>query len=428
MTSQPNEQADFPARHIAVVVSRFPKFTETFVVNEILAFDRMGWRVEIFPLLPPEAGPHQPAAGALMPRARFGRTWGMPSVGALVRTLGRRPRATGAIIGRLIRDTWRHPRFLVKDAVLLPRVCAIAEEMRSIGVTHVHAHFATHAGFAAWAIGRLTGLPYSIVAHGSDVHRHQAMLGTKVAEAQFVATVSEYNRQVILSVSPDDAAGKVVVVRNGVDLSAAQESDQPAAQSITGELPTVLCVGTLHEVKGQAHLIRAVGELAERGRAVRVELLGDGEDRHGLESLAAAVGVEDRVRFRGAVPHGEVLASYRGAAAVVTPSVESSDGRKEGMPTVLLESMATGVPVIASDLAGIAELVEHEHTGLLVPPGDHLALADAIERLLGDTALADRLRRAGRRRVVEEYDIARTSAHMASLIAGGPMGAEAHRA
>jgi colanic acid/amylovoran biosynthesis glycosyltransferase len=402
-----------PAPRVAVVVSRYPKFTETFVVNEILALERLGIDVEVDPLLPEEKGPQQPAVRDVRAPVHFGDPWAPAAIRALVATAWRQPAALSSVLGRLARDTWRHPAFLLKDLVLLPRICSIARSLRGRGVTHVHAHFATHAGFAAWVIGRLTGLPYSIVAHGSDVHRHRAMMRTKFAEAAFVATVSEFNRRVIEQQCGPDVGDRVKVVRFGVDTSAVGE---PEATAEPGAEPVVVCVGTLHEVKGQRYLIEAVHDLVGRGRSVRLVLVGEGADRRELEDLARSLGVDDRVRFEGAVPHRDVIALYRRADVVVAPSVPSRDGRKEGIPTVLIEAMAVGVPVVASDLTGIPELVEHDRTGLLFEPGNSEELAGALERLAAEPGLGTRLAQAGRRRVVEDYDIDRTAAQIADLM------------
>ncbi len=400
---------------IGLVVSRFPKFTETFVVNEIVALEAIGLRVQIHPLLREEPGPHQPTAVPLVARARFGAPWGRAALAAFGRTARRRPRALLGIVGSLVRDTFRHPPFLLKGLSLLPRICEIAEDLVEERVEHVHAHFATHAGFAAWSIGRLTGLPYSIVAHGSDVHRNRAMLATKVAEAAFVATISEFNRSVIVEECGSASAERVEIVRCGVDTSV--EVSRPATTAAKRSSTVIVCVGTLHEVKGQRHAIEAVASLAARDRHVELHVIGDGEDREMLADLARASGVGARVHFEGAMPHDDVIDRYRSADVVVAPSVPSSDGRREGIPTVLMEAMAAGVPVIASDLSGIPELVVHEQTGLLVEPGDSSGIADAVERLMAEPGLAARLGAAGRKRVVDDYSIGATSVAMATLIA-----------
>lgn len=396
---------------VAVVMSRFPKFTETFVVTEILGLSRQGLQIEIFPLLAEQGGPRQPAAEPLVRGARYGAPWGLEAWRTVARTAWRRPRALAGIVGRLMIDTRRHPSMLAKDLILLPRVCAIAEEIEARQVDHVHAHFLTHGGFAAWALHRLTGRPYSVVAHGSDVHRHQAMMRTKVAEAAFVAAVSSFNRDVIIRHCGPDVADRVQVVRAGIDL----DRITPREQEPTGD-PVLLCVGTLHEVKGQRFLLEAAARLSRQGRNVRVVLLGDGPDGDSLKALTDQLGCADRVLFAGAVNHDEVLRWYERSTVVVTPSVPSSDGRREGIPTVLMEAMATGVPVVGSDLTGIPELIEHGVTGLLSPPGDAAALADALASLLDDPDMAARLGRAGRERVAAEFDVVATTRQLARMM------------
>ena len=406
---------------VAVVMSRFPKHTETFVVNEILGLRRQGLRVEILPLLPRQRGPIQPLARPLVDQARYGPMMGRQPLRALARRAAGQPRALAGIVGRLAADTWRHPTTLVKDLVLLPRVCVLADELDRLGVEHVHAHFLTHGGFAAWALGRLTGRPWSVVAHGSDVHRRQAMMATKVAEASFVAAVSAFNRRVILDVcGRPDLAERVLVVRCGVDLDRLTPRVGPLSEGplSDGEAPLVVCVGTLHEVKGQRYLLAALASLRRRGRRVDAVLAGDGPDRRSLEELARELGVADQVTFTGSLAHDRVVDLYRRAAVVVTPSVVSSDGRREGIPTVLLEAMACGVPVVASDLTGIPELVEHGVTGLLTPPGDPAAIARAVETLLDDPALAADLVDRAAERVRAEYDLTATSARLVALLRG----------
>ncbi len=400
---------------IAVVMSRFPKFTETFVVNEILGLEARGVAVEIFPLLPEQPGPHQPRAEPLVRRAHFGRPWGLPAIAALVDLLITRPGCLVSIVLRLIADTWRAPTMLVKDLYLIPRTCAIADQISSSQVSHIHAHFLTHGGFAAWALGRITGLPYSVVAHGSDVHRHQGTMTTKVAEAEFIAAISEFNRSVIRRRCGE--VGRVEVVHCGIDVA----HIVPAGRHDRAPDPLVVCVGTLHEVKGQRHLIEAVAELKRRGRRVDVELIGSGRDHAKLADLAAWLDVDDRVTLTGSLEHGQVIERYRRAHIMVAPSVPSSDGRREGIPTVIMEAMAAGTPVIASALSGIPELVIHGETGLLVEPGDAVGIADAIARLLDDENEAAALAAEAGRRVREDFDITSTTARLAELMKVGAM-------
>jgi glycosyltransferase involved in cell wall biosynthesis len=183
-----------------------------------------------------------------------------------------------------------------------------------------------------------------------------------------------------------------------------------------------VCVGTLHEVKGQAHLLRACRQLHDADGLGRCTLVGEGPDRAALARLADELGLGERVVFAGACPSDVVAAHLRDADALVAPSVPTRQGKREGIPVVLMEAMATGVPVVASRLSGIPELVEHDRSGLLVPPGDADALAGALLRLRDDADLVARLVAGGRAAVEDEFDLDRNVERLAALLrasAGG---------
>jgi glycosyltransferase involved in cell wall biosynthesis len=176
---------------------------------------------------------------------------------------------------------------------------------------------------------------------------------------------------------------------------------------------TVICVGTLHEVKGQAYLVDACRLLAEEGVPVACTLVGDGQDRSALQRQIAAAGLEGRVTLLGRRTRAEVAELVLSADVLVAPSVPTARGKREGIPVALMEGMSGGVPVVASDISGIPELVEHEATGLLVPPRDARAIADALRRLHDDSSLRRRLGLAGREKVVREFDVRKSAAALA---------------
>jgi glycosyltransferase involved in cell wall biosynthesis len=174
----------------------------------------------------------------------------------------------------------------------------------------------------------------------------------------------------------------------------------------------VLCIGTLHEVKGQAYLLEACRLLAARGILLECHLVGDGEDERELRDLADRSGIGDRVRFLGRQTQVEVREALAQADMVAAPSVPTRDGRREGIPVALMEAMASGVPVVASRISGIPELVAHEQTGLLVEPRDPAGLSLALERLARDEGLRRRLADAGRSMVEREFDLRKTAASL----------------
>jgi glycosyltransferase involved in cell wall biosynthesis/peptidoglycan/xylan/chitin deacetylase (PgdA/CDA1 family) len=389
---------------VAYVMSRFPKISETFILTELLAMERRGVRVETYPLLRERAALVHPEARAVVDRAHY-----LPAISpAILRSqlywLRRRPRAYLGALAEIARSTAGSLNFFVGGLGIFPKAAHAARLMQDTGVTHVHCHFANHPAVAGFIVSRLTGVPYSFTAHGSDLHVERRMLPEKVAEAAFVATVSEYNRRLIVEECGGRFADKVHIVRAGVDTSRfdiARNGDRP---STDGAL-RIVCVGTLHEVKGQAHLVEACRLLRDRGIAVRCRFIGEGEDRAALEARIAAAGLEDQVELVGAATGPEVAAQLRDAHVLVAPSVPTAGGKREGIPVVLMEAMSSGLPVVASDLSGIPELVVDGVAGILTPAGDAPAIADALARLAADPGLRARLGEAGRRRIEEEFDV-----------------------
>jgi len=390
---------------VAYVMSRFPKISETFILTEILELERSGVGAEIYPLLREHARLVHPEAEAVTARAHYVPFVSPAVLASQIHWLARRPRAYLGALRDVARGTFGSLNFFAGGLAIFPKVAHAARLMQASGIDHVHCHFANHPALAGFVIHRLTGLPYSFTAHGSDLHVERRMLPEKVKEAAFVATVSDYNRRLIVAECGGRYADKVHVVRAGVDtaLFAPHGNGRPPDGPLR-----VLCVGTLHEVKGQAHLIEACRLLAEQGAGISCRLVGDGPDRALLERRIASAGLSDRVALVGGRTRQEVAAELAAADVLVAPSVLTAAGKREGIPVALIEAMSSGLPVVASDLSGIPELVEHGVTGLLAPPGDPAALAAALRALHEDRNFGARLGAAGRGRVLADFDSRRS--------------------
>jgi colanic acid/amylovoran biosynthesis glycosyltransferase len=203
------------------------------------------------------------------------------------------------------------------------------------------------------------------------------------------------------------------VIRCGVDT---RVFSPPVARPADGPLQ-IVCIGTLHEVKGQTHLIEACRLLREAGLRFTCRLVGEGPDREALETRIAAAGLSRQVELVGARTRPEIATMLRDADVLVLPSVPTSRGQREGLPVVLMEAMSAGLPVVASGISGIPELVEDGVTGLLVPPGQPVAIAAAVERLGHDPTLRRRLGAAARERVLADFDVDRNAAALAARFA-----------
>ena len=373
---------------VLYVLKRYPRLSETFVVRELATLEALGEHVLVDALLPPEDGPRHPEADR---------------VAAVVRYLPRGPRLRDCQLASAhARLALRHPRRWAREALAAWRrglwrrflqAGLTAERARTSAAVHLHAHFATAACEVAGIAGRLVGLPVTVTAHAKDIfHADNApLLPRRLGGLAAVVTVSEHNAAHLASVVPEVP---IRHIPNGVAAPSASHGPAPDG--------TVLCVARLVEKKGVDTLLRAVAEIAPRRPDLTVEIVGEGPLRPALERLAAELGLGRRVRFAGALAFPDVEAAYRRAAMVVLACRVAGDGDRDGLPTVLLEAMARGLPVVSTAVAGIPELVEGN--GLLVPPDAPAALAAAIERLLADPGAARVLGAAGRSTVLGAHD------------------------
>jgi glycosyltransferase involved in cell wall biosynthesis len=400
------------SRRVAYVMSRFPKLTETFVVTEIEAVERQGVAVEIFPLLrQPDQFVH-PGVAPLVSRAHYLPFLSLSILLSQVHFLRRRPRAYLGAIATIVQGAWGSWNYLLGGLAILPKAAHMARLMGSYSVDHVHCHFSNHPATAGLIIHRLTGLPFSFTAHGSDLHVDRHLLPVKARDALFVIAISEYNREMIVRECGPAVGPKVEVIHCGIDTDRFRPADAAVAEPGCLRL---ISVGTLNEVKGHGHLIRACARLAAAGVEIRCEIVGDGPDRAAHAALIEELGLSGRVRLAGAMTSDAVAQRLRDADVLVAPSVPTSDGRREGIPIVIMEAMASGLAVVASQLSGIPELVEDGRSGLLVPPGDEAAIAEAIERLARDPDLRRRLGSAGRERVEQAFHADRSAARLVEL-------------
>lgn len=408
----PVRRAAVPRAPVAVLMSRFPKVSETFILNEILELERLGTRVEILSLLPERAAVTHPGAREAAERAYIPRPLSREVLAANAHWLRRRPRAwLGAWAGALAGNA-SSPGFLARAAMVCWLGAAFARRVEDAGVGHVHAHYATHPALAAWVVRRLTGTPYSFTVHAHDLYVKRPMLRRKVREAAFVRAISRYNRDLLARLYGRDAE-RTVVIHTGTD----PDRFRPRPRARRDGPFTCVCVASLQDYKGQRYLIEACARLRDAGRPLRCLLVGEGEERPRLEALVRRLGLEDVVAFRGAQPAERVAETVASADVAVLPSVTTPSGKQEGIPVALMEALAAGVPVVASRLSGIPELVEDGVGGLLVPQRDPAALAAALARLQDDPMLRRSLAANGRRRVLEAFDLRRNAAALAAQLA-----------
>ena len=401
---------------VAYIVSRFPKITETFVLYEMLAVEQQAVEIDLYPLQREKTDVIHPEAHDFVARANFKPLLSWPIIKSHLHFLTRKPGAYLKTLWAVLKANLGSRRYLMGAIVFFPKIVHFAYMMQARGVQHVHAHFASHPAMAAFVINGLLDIPYSFTGHGSDLNRDRHMLCEKVEKADFVVPISNFFKEMIVDHCGEQYRSKVAVVHCGVDT---QVFHPKSNHVLVDNKLAIFCVGTLHEVKGQTYLIEACRLLKARGVDFSCHFLGDGPDWKALEQQAVAAGIDGQVTFHGRLKHQEIADLLQTADVLVTPSVPTSDGRREGIPVVLMEAMASGLPVIASDISGIPELVKHEKSGLLTPPGDSEAIADGLEHLYHHPELRQQYSVQGRDMVVNEFDLYHNAATLAAYFQRG---------
>ena len=385
---------------VGYVVKRYPRYSETFIVNEILQHEEAGLPIEIFALRPVLETHFQDVLAAVRAPVTY-----IPDRVSKAASLW----ASINAARRGLPDFWPALDELGDmEAEDLLQAIDLALHARERGVTHFHAHFGTVAATVTRLAARFARIPYTLTLHAKDIYHvsvDAGLMRKKLGDAARVITVTDYNQR-YLAATYDSAAAKVVRLYNGLNL--ARFAFTPPNRTSR----EILAVGRLVEKKGFDVLIDACGILRDRGVAFQCRIVGEGTERANLSARIEQLNLGSKVCLEGPQPQAELIGTFREAAVVAAPCVIGADGDRDGLPTVLLEAMALGVPCVSTDVTGIPELVRDGDTGLCVPQRDPHALADALQRLLDDADLRVDLATRARRSIEQDFDIRRNAARL----------------
>ena len=394
-------------RRFAYLFERFPSFGQTFCYREVTELDRQHIAPPIFSIRNPKDEPPQDWDTRIVERVHY-----LPEEKELLEDVRR-----SAKKGKLGTDTvaaldeWGRRT----DFLRLYQAVYVGLRLREMGIDHVHAHFAGIAARTAFWINKFFPISFSFTAHANDIfapRQFEIGLVKLVDEACAIVTATDYAAR-FLRERFSHRADRVHRIYNGLNLAEFERAD------FSSNRPLVIAVGRLIPKKGFGDLIRACALLAEHGKSFGCEIVGEGPLENELHRQIDELCLQNNVVLTGPKPQTELRRRLAAANVFVLPSVIDRDGGMDNLPTVIMEAMATGLPVVSTNIGGIPEMVIENETGFLVQSGDAAAMADAIERVISDHSLAARLGHSGYERARTLFSIENNIRELCALIKTG---------
>jgi len=397
---------------IAYLMSRFPHLPETFILREVVELKRDGWNVSIYPLINEKEAIQHEEARELNSEIEAIPFISLNIIKKNIKVIASKPLIYATTLIKTIFGNISSPKFLIRALVIFPKVIYLAEIMAEEGIDHIHAHFATHPGLAAWIIHQIEGIPYSITIHAHDLYVERPMLKRKINDAEFIVTISNFNKELICHFAGNSTTEKVHVIHCGIRFEDYSSIKGDGNQKHPFK---IISIGSLQPYKGHRVLIDACKILKEKGLQFTCEIIGGGSLEKQLNRQVDDLGLIPFVHFLGPLPQEAVSQILPTANCYVQPSIIDSRGKMEGIPVAIMEAMACKVPVVASNISGIPELVIDGVTGLLVEPGDPFLLAGAIERIYDGTINILQMVDSGMKMVQNEYSVNKNTRQLEAL-------------
>jgi colanic acid/amylovoran biosynthesis glycosyltransferase len=390
-------------REVAYLLERFPSFGQTFCYREVAELERQGVKVHVYSIRRPVDEPKQDWDEQLVGRVHY-----LPEENALVREVDRSVREgrVSSATREALKKWGRQSDFL-----RLYQAVYVGLRLQENGVQRVHAHFAGMAARTAFWINQFFGIPFSFTAHANDIFAPREFvvsLAKLLADAKAIVTVSDYSAEFLRGRFPE-AAAKVHRIYNGVDLSRFHPIDFGSG------IPAIVSIGRLIEKKGFADLISACRLLKPRGRDFVCEIIGEGPLEPALKAQIARDGLEGCVKLVGPQTLSQIALRLAHATIFALPCTREEGGGMDNLPTVIMEAMAAGLPVVSTPLAGVPEMVEDHVNGILVPEHEPGAVAAALEYLIANPEQARRFGDRGREIAREKFSIETSGSALIAL-------------
>ncbi|RMH02152.1 MAG: colanic acid biosynthesis glycosyltransferase WcaL [Chloroflexi bacterium] len=432
MSKQTHQPANTP--YVAYIMKGYPRISETFILNEIYRLEQMGVKLHIFSAKRSQETRQHAVVSRIQANVTYlPLTTSISDVSfsrwmwinlphywrAHWALLRQRPLAYVRTLAEAIYRTvkYRRRRFGRFKKVIIKEFLQagyIARQVIADGrIRHLHGHFCHGSTTITMFTSLLSGIPYSFTAHAKDIYLRRLnpgdLLQVKIRQAQFVATCTDYNRQHLERLCPDGAP--VYTVYHGLDTEMFVPQKRPSASP-----PIILAVGRFVRKKGFPYLIEACHLLRQAGISFACHIVGEeGEDSPIVQQRIQELGLADVVHIHRAVTQQELREIYGRCTLFVLPCRVVENGDRDGIPNVLAEAMAVGIPVISTTVSGIPELVDDGQNGLLVPPEDAQALANSIRYLLTHPEQAAKLGENARQKICQMFDVRQTTVRLKSL-------------
>jgi glycosyltransferase involved in cell wall biosynthesis len=389
---------------IIYLLDSFPVLSQTFVLQEILELQRKGLSIHVFSLFEPSyAEAAQGEWSGSVPVTYTSHQSRLHLFTIALRRFFLAPRRF--LRTALLTLAHHNPRTAIS---YLCYAAFVADQIEHRGIAHMHAHFAMGGASVAQIVHLLTSIPYSFTTHAYDIYLARAStLAYKMRMAHFVVTCSVYNKHYLQKLVDQHVGKRIHCVYVGLNLDLF-----PAPVSVTTtpeKVPLIVAVSRLVEKKGLLYLVLACRALKDQGYNFTCRIVGEGPQRPLLEQTIRQQALTESVELVGAATHEHVIKMYQQATIVSLPCIIATNGDRDGIPNALMEALYMQIPVVSTPVSGISELVSEEKNGLLVPPQDTYALAAALARLLDDSSLRSRLGQAGRRTIIERFDLVKNA-------------------
>jgi len=388
----------------AYLFERFPSFGQTFCYREVAELYRQDISPPIFSIRTPKDEPPQDWDTRIVKRVHY-----LPEEKELlddVRQASKKGKLAPEIVAAL--DEWGRRT----DFLRLYQAVYVGLRLQEAGIIHVHAHFAGMAARTAFWIAKFFPITFSFTAHANDIFapsKFEIGLDKLVGAARLVVTETDYAEKFLRERFPE-RADRIHRVYNGLNLA------EFGRATFSSDPPSIVAIGRLIVKKGFANLIRACALLVERGRSFQCDIYGEGPLEKQLRAQIEELGLRQFVQLPGPKPQHELRARLANASVFILPSVPEPEGGMDNLPTVIMEGMATGLPVVSTRIGGIPEMVIENQTGFLVQPEDSVALAGAMEKVTSDRSLGRKLGQAGYERSQKLFSIEKNVRELCALL------------